>query len=164
MKCRHHSMRGSASSGKDGFRFKGKALNFDFPQAKPLDRSKLNLTRLIKSASSTDLQNLVAIGSLGVSPHTWNITKKVFIFIYFFFSSDAPQTAILHRFWWMAQTTRFDARKCNLGMRTVKIHNLGIFYPQNPPKFAPTMLIKAKTNIRNNFLTVQDTPILIMNR
>ena len=98
-----------------------------------------------------------------VSPHTWNITKKVYIFI--FLSSNAPQTAILHRFWWlMAQTTRFDARKCLLGMRTVKIHNLGIFYPQNHPQFAPTMLIKAKTNIRNNFLTVQDTPKLIMNR
>ena len=80
-----------------------------------------------------------------------------------FFSCARTQVERLNRYrWLMAQTTRFDTRKCLLGMRMVKKYFKGVFDPKNRRFFRPSREVTAKTSVINNFQTVQFGHLLIM--
>ena len=80
-----------------------------------------------------------------------------------FFSCARTQVERLNRYrWLMAQTTRFDTRKCLLGMRRVKKYFKGVFDPKNRRFFRPSREVTAKTSVINNFQTVQFGHLLIM--
>ena len=132
-------------------------------QPKPLNRSRWNFARLIRSASLRDVPKMVWISWLGAAPQigeTYTSTFVLFLtlpYFTFFYSCMPLQPKRLNRFArTIAQTTRFAVRKCLLGAALIRNYIKGSKPPENPKFWNRDAKFPPKSIQPNNFSTVRD--------
>jgi hypothetical protein len=124
----------------------GKAYIRSFAQTKPLTLQPQKYTRLITLVTKTDVQTSIAIGWIR-APHAYvkcNDFVTFFLLIVFFciffgiFSGNrvAAERSVAQTCM-MAQTTRFDPRRCLFGVSLMYVCIEGSRIPKTPQNFGP---------------------------